>query len=409
MSRWLRSIHFFAYSLFLLGPILIAYYIIPETSPDRYVLLLLAIFPTVGGLSLLRKGLLYSLRIGKITFSPDSSELTIHYGHLLFTKKLCVRRDNISVKTYIFKSTHKGIRFKYGQTILSLTRTDQEESELILAAVNNNSGLIAAFEALRNFLGCGTLEDLAPEAKVEGRDSLFGLESNEWNHLSEKARTKSPFFGSMRRKSISIKQYPDKLILKWFWDRWIMALFLLGFSGFCYFGAYYLFEISIRGFFFLLSGSGMGTLFGYSGLRILLTAEKITLNNWNSTINIRYGFFPFPNSLTVSMEQIRVRIYRCDRSNANKAIKLGYTLLSLLNNKTPNLELILAAASKKSLLTPAYEMLIEFLKQPFCDETLEEIELSDGQVISVSTDALTGGGDAQDRKRSFHLLSTKSV
>ncbi|MDH4241889.1 MAG: hypothetical protein OEW48_20195, partial [Phycisphaerae bacterium] len=317
--------------------------------------------------------------------------------------------DNLSVKMYLFKTPHKYTRLKYGQTIMSLLRPDQKEHELIIAAITRRSNALAAFEALRDFLGCGNLGDFATEAKVEGRDSIFGFESNEWNHLSEKSRTKSPFFGSMRRKSISIKQYPDKLILKWFWDRWIMALFLLAFSGFCYFGAYYLFEISIRGFFFLLSGLGLGTLFGYPGLRILLTAEKITLNNWNSTINIRSGFFPFTNSLTVSTEQIRVRIYRCHNSHANKAMKPGYTLLSLLNNKTPNLEFILAAASKKSLLTPAYEMLIEFLKQPFCDETLEEIELSDGQVINVSTDALTGGGDAQDKKRSFRLLSTNSV
>jgi len=408
-SRWLRTIHIFAYVLFLLGPILLAYFVIPETSPKRYELLVVAIFPAVGGILLLRKGLLYSLRIGKITFSPDLSELIIHYGHLPFTKTLCVRRDNISVKTYIFKSPHKGSRFKYGQTILSLIRTDQEEGELILAAVNNRSSVLVAFEALRTYLGQGSPEEPDIETKAETWDSPFNIESKEWDRLVTKSNSRDPFFGSIGMKVFCIKSSSYKTVLKWNWIRLVTALPIIGFSGFILYGIFYIFDWNI----FLIVLCSLSFIMGLAllllGTSLLLDANKIILDEWSSLVTIRYGYLPLPKILTIPAEKFEVRIYRCDEAMANRVLKLGYTILSLNKKNQKNSELIIAAASKKSILMPAYKRLAEFLKQPIEDGTIEELELPNSKKISIPTTAMTTGEDPDQNKRTLCFFANEQA
>jgi hypothetical protein len=408
-SRWLRSIHFFAVALFLLGPILIAYFVIPETSPERYGLLVVAIFPAVGGLLLLRKGLLYSLRVGKITFSRDSSELTIHYGYLPFTKTLCVRRDNISVKTYIFKSPHKGTRFKYGQTILSLARTDQEESELIIGAVNNNSSVLAAFETLRSYLGRGSPEEPEIETKVETWDSPFDIESKEWDRLVKKSKSWNPFFGSIGMKVFCIRSSPYKIVLKWNWVRLVTALLIIGFSGFMLYGTFYIFDLNVFKIILCSLSFIMGSALLLLGTSLLLDANKLILDEWNSMITIRYGYFPLSKILTIPAEQVEARIYRYDEAVANRVLKLGYTILSLNKKNQKDSELIIAAASKKSILMPAYKRLAEFLKQSIEDGTIEELELPNSKKISIPTTAMTTGEDPDQNKRTLCFFANEQA
>jgi hypothetical protein len=149
----------------------------------------------------------------------------------------------------------------------------------------------------------------------------------------------------------------------------------------------------------------MGSAFFLLGTIPLLYANKIVLDEWNSIITIRYGYFPLPKILTIPAEQFEVRIYRCDEAMANRILKLGYTILSLNKKNQKDSELIIAAASKKSILMPAYKILAEFLKQPIEDGTLQDIELPTGIKISVPTISMTTGKDPEENKRTFSLIS----
>jgi hypothetical protein len=289
--------------------------------------------------------------------------------------------------------------------VLSLVRNEQQDNELIIAVLKDEKTAIFAYQKLKDFLGNGINKLSIKEPALPSDVLPLDIGDPNWNVLAKKSRTKSPFFGSMGSKSILIKPSNDSVVFKWSWTRWYILLLLVPFSGFMYFSAFYLFEFTVRGIFFCAAGLGMGTLFAYPCLKVILAAEKITLNNWNFMITIRYGLFPFQKTLTTSAEQFKARIYRCNLSQANRAIKPGYTLLSLLHKKNSNSEFIIAAASKKSLITPVYERLTEFLKQPKLDELLEEVPLPGGQKIHVSKESLTGGGDSQDRKRAFRVLS----
>ncbi|MHC4456381.1 MAG: hypothetical protein ACYS0I_04660 [Planctomycetota bacterium] len=404
--RWLPVMCFLLIALLPVVPLIINYLIIPETSPKRPEMtskeMLLAIFSLLFFWLAFR----HMLRYGKISWQLDSSELVVHYGNLLFPQKISISRKGLAVKIYVYKADRPNIRAKYGMTVLSLVRNEQEDNELIIGLLRDEKTAISAYHKLKDFIGQG-IDEISTGEPASPSDALpLNIETANWNELVKSTLTWSPFFGSGRFKDISVKASDYEIVLKWNWKRWVISLFLLVFGCFMYWGAYQVFRPNFPGVIFCLMGLGLGTLFTYPALKIILSAQKLTLSNLNSSIVFRHGFFPFPKTLTIAAEQITARIYRCESSSANRAVKPGYTILSLLNKKSPNSELILVASSKKLIITPLYEKFVEFLNQPYSDELMEKIELPSGEKIQVSTESLTGGGDSQDRKRSFHILSS---
>jgi len=403
--RWPPIMCCLLIALFHVVPLIISYFVIPETSPKRPEMMSKAIPLSIFSLLWFWLTFRQMIRYGKISWQQDSSELVLYYGNLLFSHTIRISKEGLTVKICVYKADRPNIRAKYGQTMLSLVGNDQQDNELIIAVLRDEKTAIFAYQKLKNFIGNG-INELSIEEPALPSDVLpLDIGDPSWNVLAKKSRTKSPFFGSMRSKSISIKSSNDNVVFKWSWTRWLILLLLVPFSGFMYFGAFFLFELTIRGIFFCAAGLGMGTFLSYPCLKVILAAEKITLNNWNSTITIRYGLFPFQKTLTTSAQKFKARIYRCNLSQANRAIKPGYTLLSLLHKKNSNSEFIIAAASKKTLITPVYERLTEFLKQPKLDELLEEVPLPEGQKIHVSKESLSGGENIGDKKRVFNILT----
>jgi len=405
--RWLPITFCLLFALFLVVPLMIAYFIIPETSPKRPEMTSKAIPLAIFSLLWFWLAFRQILRYRRISWQSNSSELVLHYGNLLFPRRIHISTEGLAAKIYVYKADRPNIRARYGWTVLSLLRSEQQGNELIIAVLRDDKTAISAYQKLKDFLGKGIDEISIGEPTSPSGELLSSIETANWNHLVKRTLTWSPFFGSGsgRFKDISVKAFDYEVVLKWNWKRWILSLFLLVLGCFMYWGAFHVFRPSIPGVIFCLMGLGLGTIFTCPALLTILSAQKLTLSNLNSSIVFRHGFLPFPKTLTIPAEQITARMYRCESSSAKRAIKPGYTILSLLNNKSPNSELILVASSKKMLITPLYEKFVEFLKQPYSDELIEKIKLPDGKKIQVSTESLTGGRDSQDRKRSFHILS----
>jgi hypothetical protein len=180
---------------------------------------------------------------------------------------------------------------------------------------------------------------------------------------------------------------------------------MLSFAIFACFCAVYLFNLSVLGLLFFTIWTGLGTFSLYVALRIILSAERITLNHWNSTMTLRYGYLPFAKALTVFAEQLQAKMYRCDYNSPNPAPSPGSTVLSLIKKNGNGSEFILAAASTKSLLSPFCDKLADFLNTDVLDETIRQIQLPNAEIVNVSTTSVTGGTDAGEKKRAFSVIS----
>jgi len=386
-------------------PLIVGHFLISETSPKRGEMLARAMPVAVFSLLWLWLGFRQILCKGKVSWQVHSPGFFLQCGRLFRRQNYTLSSEGLVVKMYVHKGNRPNVRLKYGQIVLSLIRAEQPDDEVIVGVVKNRTSAEHAFRVLRDFLGQG-IDETSVEEEGSPPDALLtSIEGRGWKHLAKKSSTRSPFFGSMRMRSISAKEYPDRLVLKWFWSRWIVALFFLGISGCMCIGAIYVFEVRVSAIIPCMGLVVVCGVSGYRGMRILLGAQQISVENWNSTTTIRYGSFPFPETLAVPSEQLTARMYRCDIPSANRAIKPGHILLSLSNKKSPDSEFIVATASKKMLIAPIYEKLTEVLEQPYSDELLDEVQLPGGEIIKVTRQSLTGGGDAEDRKRTFRILS----
>jgi hypothetical protein len=226
-----------------------------------------------------------------------------------------------------------------------------------------------------------------------------------WNRLAEKSRTESPFF-----PGLAVGPLPEGFVLKSRWTRWFAVSILFVISGLMYVGAYFLFELSVDRFLAFLFVLCLATLVGRVCLKIILAANKITLNRLNGTATIRWGSFPSPRSLTVSADHLTARLSRCENAHcenaqASPAIRPGYIILSLLNDRSPDQELVLDTDSRKLLLAPAFDRLRAHLPHGGIDQTIQEVELHNGQITEVSIETLTGGSDVRYKRRTLRILS----
>ena len=116
---------------------------------------------------------------------------------------------------------------------------------------------------------------------------------------------------------------------------------------------------------------------------VLLASQrnKIIFNKNTLLTTIRYGFFPFAKSVICQSQHLKLRLYQIDIHQATQFLDIGDSILSIYHLQDDTLELIIGTCKQRDILSQAQKRITEFIGAASIDETWEEYELPNGEIV----------------------------
>jgi len=397
-NRWIRVCILFPLILLHFLPILLPLIIpLEKTFPYEKAVPL-----TLFGFFWIYLAYRISIPIGKITFKKETTDIHVTYGSLICPYHIIIPNGNVVLKTYMFKADKPDVKIKYGNTVLSVIHKEYPDSELILASVKNEKSISHIVNELNSYIKQDMSKNISYEREEDIHSTFMDLPKDDWQELTEKSQSKKPFLNVLvsSNEKLIVKDSSDHVLIKKR-KHWILGIFISAFGAF-----FILMPIIITikeqefNIFMSLMSFGVSLIFFVPTYQVLAYANKIFIKHQDNLILLKFGYYPFVKELSLTKHTVKVHLYKCDVDQANKVKKPGQVVLSLIQREKNESELILSTSDTKKQVISAYEKLAIFLGQSPQDELTEEIELSNGLKVAVSTTSLSGN-NVESRKLRF--------
>jgi hypothetical protein len=162
--------HFIGYILFsLVIPFGFVFLLVGVLMDDmllrwRVISVVLGLLHIIGPVPILLRT---NSNFGKsICWDKYGSDIIITYGPIFFRKSLRIGREHVEACLYVCEKNVQSTNIRSGYSILSLKRTDRENSEFIIASSEKHSSLKNAFERLSVFTKAEDYDNTLTQIKV---------------------------------------------------------------------------------------------------------------------------------------------------------------------------------------------------------------------------------------------------
>jgi len=355
-SRWVPVAVFVAATLLHFLPLSI-----PLFRPvGRHYPFPQAISLAVFGLLWLYVAIRLSVPVGRVTFGRGNPEIDILYGTVFRPRRISFG-DAMNLKAYLFKGDQAGTRVKYGNTVLALSRTDEPNSDLILAAVQNEKKIVSIVALLSGDLH--KMDKITPFAEYVVGESREDEPPDEWKKLVEKSQSKSPFLGRLvnNTSTLATKDNSEYVIIR---NRrpWLIGIILLA-LGILLVSMPIVASYKEREFdyFTILMGLGASLIFLIPAYTLLASMNRVLLKRLDDCIYLKWGFFPLVREISMARREFEASLYRCSYEQANRVKKPGQIVLSLVRTRPDSGELVLIVADTEPQLASALTTLESFI------------------------------------------------